>query len=204
MRQKYYLKYLAVLALLFTICSSALAQGVIQGETNNDGSIKKWHRIELVLNGPDLAESPDTFRDYRLDVTFTSPTNRTFVVPGFFDGDGDPANTGATSGNQWKAPFSAGEEGQWSYSVSFVTGNDVAADLNGGNGGTAPDGQSGTFNIGPQDKSGKDFRAKGKIDPSLSNLSAGVYELRAVATNSSGDQTEATRTITVISNDSSR
>ena len=44
-------------------------------------------------------------------------------------------------------------------------------------------------------------RDGGSLDPSLSNLSAGTYELRAVATSSSGEQTEATRTITVISND---
>ncbi len=164
MKLKYYTKKLSVLILLLSFYNSSFAQGVINGETNADGSIKKWHRIELVLDGPNLTETDDTFRNYRLDVTFTSPSNRTFSVPGFFDGDGDPANSGATSGNKWKARFTTGEEGQWSYSVSFVTGTDVAANLSGGNGGAAPDGQTGTFVVGPQDKSGKDFRAKGKLE----------------------------------------
>ena len=164
MKKNYYITLSAVFVLLLSVCTHSFAQGVVNGETNADGSIKKWHRIELSLDGPDLREADETFRDYRLDVTFRSPSNQLFVVPGFFDGDGDPANSGADSGNQWKARFAAGEEGQWSYSVSFVTGNDVAADLSGGNSGTAPDGQTGTFDVGPQDKSGKDFRAKGKLE----------------------------------------
>ena len=157
------LKTFSVLSLLILFSNHAFAQGVINGETNADGSIKQWHRIELVLNGPNLEEAPATFRNFRLDVTFTSPSNQIFVVPGFFDGDGDAANTSASEGNIWKARFTTGEQGLWRYSVSFVTGTDVAAELTGGTGGTAPDGQTGTFRVGPQDKSGKDFRARGKL-----------------------------------------
>ena len=157
-------KTLLLLTLLLSFPKTIFAQGVIRGETNADGSIKQWHRIELQLTGPNLEEQPNTFRNYRLDVTFTSPSNQVFTVPGFFDADGDPANTSANSGNVWKARFTSGEQGLWRYSVSFVTGDDVAANLSGGNGGTAPDGQSGSFRIGPQDKSGKDFRAKGKLE----------------------------------------
>ena len=136
----------------------------IEGEHNADGSLKKWHRIEVVFDGPHADETSATFRNYRLDVTFTSPSGKTYQVPGFFDGDGDPANTSATNGNQWKARFAGGEEGEWSYTTNFVTGTDVAADLTGGTGGTAPDGETGSFQIGAQDKSGRDFRAKGKLE----------------------------------------
>ncbi|MFC1761296.1 DUF5060 domain-containing protein [Planctomycetota bacterium] len=128
-----------------------------------DGSFKKWHRIEVVFTGPQADESSATFRNHRLDVTFTSPSGKEYKVPGFFDADGDPANSSATSGNKWKARFTGGEEGDWTYKVSFVTGNNVAANLTGGTGGTAPDGEAGSFSIGSQDKSGKDFRAKGKL-----------------------------------------
>ncbi|EMI43312.1 DUF5060 domain-containing protein [Rhodopirellula sp. SWK7] len=136
----------------------------IEGENNADGSFKKWHRIEVVFDGPQADESSATFRDYRLDVTFTSPSGEKHKVSGFFDADGDPANTSATSGNKWKVRFSGGEEGEWSYKTSFVTGNDVAANLVGGTGGTAPDGETGRFKIGSQDKSGRDFRSKGKLE----------------------------------------
>lgn len=152
-------------ALLATLCFSgiALAQ-TVQGEKNTDGTFKKWHRIEVVLRGPNVIEEAATFRNYRLDVTFTSPSNKTYKVPGFFDADGDAANTSATSGTVWKARFTGGEEGNWTYKVSFVKGPNVAAELTGGTGGTAPDGQTGSFRIGTQDKTGKDFRAKGKLE----------------------------------------
>lgn len=150
--------------MLFLAASVSAYSAVLEGEKNADGSFKKWHRIEVVFEGPLADESSATFRDYRLDVTFTSPSGEKFKVPGFFDADGDPANTSATSGNKWKARFAGGEEGDWTYEASFVTGKNVAANLSGGTGGTAPDGETGSFRIGPQDKTGKDFRAKGKLE----------------------------------------
>ena len=136
----------------------------IDGEANADGSLKRWHRIEVIFDGPQADESSPTFRNYRMDVTFTSPGGKQYKVPGFFAADGDSANTSASSGNKWKARFAGGEEGQWTYKVDFVTGNNVAANLSGGTRGTAPDGETGSFKIGSQDKSGKDFRAKGKLE----------------------------------------
>lgn len=149
---------------MFCTASLAAPAGQISGERNDDGSLKKWHRIELALDGPQVEESPETFRNYRLDVTFTSPGGKEYRVPGFFDADGDAANSSATGGNQWKARFTGGEEGEWNYRVDFVTGENVAADLSGGTGGTGPDGEAGSFMIGAQDKSGKDFRSKGKLE----------------------------------------
>ncbi len=136
----------------------------IKGELNADGRLKKWHRIEVVFDGPQADESSATFRNYRLDVTFISPSGSVCDVPGFFDADGDSAKTSSSSGNKWKARFPGGEEGEWSYKTRFVTGENMAAILSGGIGGTAPDGEIGTFEIGSQDKSGKDFRAKGKLE----------------------------------------
>lgn len=153
-----------IVAYLFVISSCLSPSAVLEGQQNKDGSFKKWHRIEVVFDGPQTIESPNTFRNYRLDVTFTSPGGTVYKVPGFFDADGAAANTSANSGTKWKARFSGGEEGRWTYSASFVTGENVAANLSGGESGTYPDGVSGTFTIGPQDKSGKDFRAKGKLE----------------------------------------
>ena len=155
----------AIKSAVLVIASSVAAQSaVVEGEANADGSFKKWHRIEVVFDGPEAEESSATFRNHRLDVTFTSPGGRKFKVPGFFDADGDAANTSATSGNKWKARFAGGEEGEWTYEASFVIGENVAAGRSGGTGGTAPDGETGSFRIGAQDKSGKDFRSKGKLE----------------------------------------
>jgi hypothetical protein len=153
-----------IFGFLFIAMACSSPSPLIDGEKNADGSFKKWHRIEVIYDGPEVNESSETFRNYRLDVTFTSPSGKTFKVPGFFDADGDPANTSATSGNKWKVRFTGEEEGEWTYETSFVTGNNVAANLSGGKGGTYPDGETGTFKIGAQDKSGKDFRAKGKLE----------------------------------------
>jgi hypothetical protein len=157
------MKIVGIVCLLVAGSLSSFS-AVVDGEKNSDGSLKKWHRVEVVFEGPRADESSETFRNYRLDVTFTSPGGREYKVPGFFDADGDPANSSATSGNTWKARFAGGEEGEWTYKASFVTGKNVAAELTGGKGGTAPDGETGTFKIGSQDKSGTDFRAKGKLE----------------------------------------
>lgn len=162
-KQRNIFAFVSIATLFFTIaCTSPSV--VIDGEQNADDSFKKWHRIEVVFEGPEASESSTTFRNYRMDVTFTSPSGKQYKVPGFFDADGDPANTSARGGNKWKVRFAGGEEGDWTYKTSFVTGNNVAADLSGGNGGTYPDGETGTFKIGSQDKSGKDFRGKGKLE----------------------------------------
>ena len=102
-------KFMVITAWLVLIQAYTFA-AILEGEQNTDGSFKKWHRIEIVFSGPQASESSATFRNYRLDVTFTSPSGKEYKVPGFFDADGDPANTSAASGNKWKARFAGGEE----------------------------------------------------------------------------------------------
>ena len=50
------------------------------------GETKTWHKITLDFEAPtSFDEEPGTFRDYRLDVTFTSAsTGEAITVPGFF------------------------------------------------------------------------------------------------------------------------
>jgi hypothetical protein len=59
----------------------------------------------LSFTGPNASEttaSPNNpFLDYRLNVTFTGPSGQKYVVPGFFDGDGN----GGGTGNVWRARF---------------------------------------------------------------------------------------------------
>ena len=93
------------------------------------GEQMTWHKITVDFEAPqDFSEEPSTFRDYRLDVTFTNTdTGEVVTIPGFFAADGDAANTNATSGNIWRANFNPPSEGNWEYEASFRTGVDIAA-----------------------------------------------------------------------------
>ena len=132
------------------------------------GEMKLWHKLTFDFTGPQTDETatPNPFTDYRLDVTFThAGSGKTFVVPGYYAADGNAANTSASSGNRWRAHFAPEEVGTWSYTASFRTGTLVAMSADPAAGTTAGffDGQTGTFQISPSDKSGRDFRSKGRL-----------------------------------------
>ncbi|MEM8818178.1 MAG: Ig-like domain-containing protein [Pseudomonadota bacterium] len=131
------------------------------------GEQKTWHKITLDFEAPQsFSETPETFRDYRLDVVFTNATTgESYRVPGFFAADGDASETGANSGTVWRVNFNPPSEGEWTYETSFRTGNDIAASTN-PNAGQAVgfiDGETGGFSVAATDKGGEDFRAKGMI-----------------------------------------
>lgn len=146
--------------------SSTKTGGSVSGERSASGKLKLWHPVNVDFTGPNLSENgdPNPFTDYRLDVTFVNGTN-VYLVPGYFAADGNAANTGATKGTIWRARFSPVADGTWTYYASFRTGTDVATNDNAFAGSaTAFDGQSGSFEVGPTDKTGNDFRAKGLLD----------------------------------------
>ncbi len=133
------------------------------------GELKKWHKVTLSFTGPSTGETatPNPFTDYRLNVTFTHPaTGKSYVVPGYYAADGNAANTSATSGNVWRAHFAPDETGLWSYSASFRTGTNVATSSSATAGTSAGffDGDAGNFSIAATDKTGLDFRGKGRLD----------------------------------------
>src|SRR5262245_52491197 len=136
------------------------ATGVVSGE------LKTWHAVAITFDGPASSETatPNPFTDYRLDVTFTGPSGQTYRVPGYFAADGDAGNTGATSGTKWRVKFCPDAPGSWHYAASFVTGSLVAAQPTGGTSAGFFDGTTGTFSIAPTDKTGVDFRGKGKLE----------------------------------------
>src|SRR5215213_5522589 len=71
------------------------------GSGSVTGEFKKWHPVTVSFTGPSSSEtssSPNPFLDYRLQVVFTSPSGKSFDVPGFYDGDGN----GGSSGSVWK------------------------------------------------------------------------------------------------------
>lgn len=133
-----------------------------------EGEHQKWHKVTLVFEGPECAESDsyNPFYNYRLDVVFShAASGKTYRVPGYFAADGNAGQTSATSGNIWKVHFRPDEEGEWTYQVEFKKGNWVAVRYrkkpvpSGG----FMDGVEGSFTIQPSDKTGRDFRAHGRL-----------------------------------------
>jgi hypothetical protein len=131
-----------------------------------NGELKKWHKITLSFKGPQSSELADNnpFLNYRLDVTFTNGKEK-FIVPGFYAADGNAANTSSDSGNIWKVRFTPNNIGDWKYKVSFKKGENIAVANNTLNAESAGffDGAEGSFYIDATDKTGKDNRAKGKL-----------------------------------------
>jgi hypothetical protein len=149
--------------------SAAVTVSVLSTNTNGivTGELKKWHRVSITWEGPSTSETNvvNPFRDYRLNVTFThSGSGKSYLVPGFFAADGDAANTSADSGDQWRVNFAPDEVGTWNYIASFRTGTDVAINPSPTAGASTHfDGAGGSFVIGPSDKTGRDFRGKGRL-----------------------------------------
>jgi hypothetical protein len=131
------------------------------------GELRKWHKVMLSFNGPDTSESatPNPFTNYRLNVTFShAASGKTYRVPGYYAADGNAANTSATSGNVWRVHFAPDETGTWTYTTSFRSGTNVATDASATAGtATSFDGDNGSFNIAVTDKTGRDFRGKGRL-----------------------------------------
>lgn len=140
----------------------------LNGQVSITGETKKWHKITLDFEGPLVSETDEfnPFLNYRLNVSFThKATNKTYLVPGYFSADGNAANTSATKGNVWRVHFAPDETGTWKYKASFRKGDEVAVDDNPDAGESAGfmDGKKGSFKVSPTDKTGRDFRAHGRL-----------------------------------------
>jgi hypothetical protein len=131
------------------------------------GELKTWHKLTLDFSGPATGESatPNPFTHYRLDVTFTHEgSGKSHRVPGYYAADGDAANTSANSGNVWRVHFAPGETGTWTYAASFRSGTNIATSSEAGASAGFFDGDTGRFDIAETDKTGRDFRCKGRLE----------------------------------------
>ncbi|MBI1372134.1 MAG: DUF5060 domain-containing protein [Phycisphaera sp.] len=102
------------------------------------GETLAWHTIMFTIDGPEVAEDGESnpFRDYRMDVRFerrlepgrvTIQANTVVSVPGYFAADGNAAESGATTGNKWRANFVVlNRPGTWNYQVVIRRGKDIA------------------------------------------------------------------------------
>lgn len=147
-----------------TVASGTPAEAIVASS-----ELKRWHKVTFDFAGPNTSETATTnpFTDYRLDVTFShAGSGKSYVVPGFYAADGDAADTSASGGNVWRAHFSPDEIGEWTYVASFRTGAGVAMNASPAAGTSAGffDGETGAFTITETDKSGRDFRGKGRLE----------------------------------------
>lgn len=156
--------------LMAMTCPDAFAARPQQSaSTTVSGELKQWHNVTLTFDGPEAAEDgdPNPFLDYRLEVAFmNADSGVSYIVPGYFAADGDAANTSATSGNKWRAHLSPDHDGEWTYKVSFRKGPGVAIsdDPNAGTPVEGLDGIESTLDIAVTDKTGRDFRGKGRLN----------------------------------------
>ncbi len=153
--------------LMTKICLiSLLVLNKLQAQ-NIKGTLKKWHKVTIEFEGPETSENAEDnpFLNYKLAVTFKHNTSgKIYTVPGFYAADGNAANTGASSGNIWKVYFSPDEVGEWGYSVRFVKGKWAAIRTsNKLKSAGFMDKAEGHFTITPSDKTGRDLRAKGRL-----------------------------------------
>lgn len=147
--------------LLLGFSFSLFGQGV-----EISGELKKWHKITLTFDALETAEnhSYNPFLNYRMDVTFQNG-KKTYVVPAYFAADGKAGETSAAEGNKWRVHFAPDETGEWTYEVSFRRGSNVAVSDNRTAGESAAyvDGLRGRIEIAATDKTGRDFRGKGRL-----------------------------------------
>jgi hypothetical protein len=156
-------KVVFVIVAVFVAISSGFTAPEISGE------LKMWHKITLTFDGPESSEqgNPNPFLNYRLQVQFkNASTGDSYSVPGYFAADGNAANTGADQGNKWRVHFAPDAIGEWAYTVSFRKGSSVAVNPNENAGESAGfmDGETGVFTVTKSDKTGRDFRAKGRLE----------------------------------------
>lgn len=149
-----------ILLLLLCFFNGLYAQ-VIEGE------LKKWHKVSILFEGPETSEQAEEnpFFNYRLNVTFRhTESKEEFVIPGYFAADGDAGNTGAISGNIWKVHFAPDRIGEWTYQVDFKKGKWAAVRTSKKlKSAEFFDEVEGKFIIKETDKTGRDFRAKGRL-----------------------------------------
>lgn len=149
------MKYTILLLLLswLTICCN-------QG--SYDHEVQLYQKLKLDFDGPELSEmgTDNPFLNYRLDVTFTNGSVK-YIIPGYFAADGNAGETSATSGTIWRAWFIADQVGEWSYTVSFRKGDNIAVSNVSDGQAVAFDGASGTILVNDLQA---DSDEKGRLD----------------------------------------
>jgi hypothetical protein len=160
-----------------------------RGEITISGELKQWHKVTLTVDGPFAHErdkEPNPFTDYCLTVEFVHESGAPrYRVPGYFAADGNAAHSSAEAGTRWRAHLSPDKPGRWTYTVSFLRGPLAALQDKPTGMPVIGHGRTGSFTIAPTDKTGRDFRAKGRLQyvgkHHLQFAGTGEYFLKAGA-----------------------
>jgi len=133
---------------------------------NIEGEFKTWHTLTISFKGPWVSEQsyPNPFLNYRLIVEFSCEKD-TFFVPGYFAADGNASESSAFEGDIWQVRFKPDRPGTWTFRAFFREGPDLAINEDPEAGSPVSfNGTTGSFEVGPSDKTGRDFRAHGRLE----------------------------------------
>jgi hypothetical protein len=137
------------------------------GSMSLGGELKQWHKITVTADwhyAHERDNEPNPFTDRRMTAVFTHESGSPrYEVPGYFAADGDAANSSAASGTKWRAHFAPDRPGRWNCEVSIYAGKNVAVDDSAARRAPRWFHAATTFNVGPSDKTGRDFRARGRL-----------------------------------------
>ncbi|MBN2213644.1 MAG: DUF5060 domain-containing protein [Bacteroidales bacterium] len=86
-----------------------------------------------------------------------------YTVPGYFAADGNAAETSSVSGSKWRAHVSPDKHGLWHFQISILAGELAAIDDKAAEKALEVFHTSGSFYIEPTDKTGRDFRGRGRL-----------------------------------------
>jgi Domain of unknown function (DUF5060)/Putative collagen-binding domain of a collagenase len=129
-----------------------------------EGTANVWQPLTFTFEGPEASaadRSPNPFRDYRLQVRFAGPGGRSYLVPGYFDGDG----AGGLKGRAWRARFSPDQAGRWTFDASLRAGLGVAVQLEPDAGTAVSLAQHhGEFEVSPRDPQAPGFLKWGRLN----------------------------------------
>lgn len=140
------------------------------GSTVVSGELKQWHKVTLTFDGPFAHErdtQPNPFTDLAFNVVFTHESGEpSYKVPGYFAADGAAAESSAEGGTKWRAHLSPDKPGRWTWAAEMWRGKNLAVGLAGEEEAhpvASVNGKRGEFTVAASDKSGRDFRAHGRL-----------------------------------------
>ena len=127
--------------------SSRLNNSISSDKDNKEcsqlGTFSQWQTIEIFMRGPQtgVTANPNPFLT-EVVVTFEGPEG-TFVIPAFYDGNGN----GNNKGNIWKVRFSPNAIGNWTFTTTSSQ--------------SQLDGYTGSFTVEETPKTASDLRQWG-------------------------------------------
>ncbi len=107
-------------------CTPATAQRIT-------GVAAPYDVVTLSIDGPVMDERSGTnpFSDVRLDLIIQQ-SSRQWMIPGYFAGCANAADSGCTSGRLWQAHFLPPAQGVYQWRVQFRSGPDIVLTERGG------------------------------------------------------------------------